>query len=228
MTEVIFNSAEVKLEGQYHKNPNPSAPLALILPDHMSFGGNMNSKPAFTMFQSFVDEGFTVLRFNYRGVGKSQGKFDEGNEFSDAASALDWLQFMNKDARVCWMGGYGFGSWIAMQLLMRRPEINSFISVAPIANIKDFSFLAPCPTSGIIVQGTGDNIASETSVGFLAEKLSLQKDIEVDYKTILGADHTFEGYLKPLYATIREYVKYRMENATHKIGKGKKTRRVTF
>ncbi len=226
MTEVIFNGADIKLEGWYHKNPNPGAPLALILPDHMSFGGNMNSKPAFAMFQSFVDMGFTVLRFNYRGVGKSQGRFDDGNEFSDAAAALDWLQFMNKDARLCWMGGYGFGSWIAMQLLMRRPEINGFISVAPVTNLKDFSFLNPCPTSGLIVQGTGDNIASETSVSYLAEKLSMQKDIDVEYKTISGADHTFEGYLKPLYAMIREYVEGRMANTTLKVGKGKKAKRI--
>ncbi len=226
MTETIFNGAEGKLEGQYHKNPNPGAPLALILPDHMSFGGNMNSKPAFAMFQSFVDLGFTVLRFNYRGVGKSQGKFDDGNEFADAAAALDWIQFMNKDARICWMAGYGFGSWIGMQLLMRRPEINGFISVAPIANLRDFSFLAPCPTSGLIVQGTGDKIVSETSVSFLAEKLSLQKGIEVEYKTIAGADHTFEGHLKPLYASIRGYVDERMSNTTTKVGKGKKARKI--
>ncbi len=226
MTEVIFNSVDVKLEGTYHKNPNPAAPLALILPDHMSFGGNMNSKPAFAMFQAFVDLGFTVLRFNYRGVGKSQGKFDDGSEFTDAASALDWIQFMNKDARLCWMGGYGFGSWIGMQLLMRRPEINEFVSVAPITNIKDYGFLAPCPTSGLIVQGTGDNIASETSVSFLAEKLAIQKGIDVEYKTISGADHNFEGHLKPLYSAIREYVTHRLESTVQKVGKGKKAKKI--
>ncbi len=226
MTEVIFNSTDVKLEGQYHKNENENAPIALILPDHMSFGGNMNSKASFALFQSFVDLGFSVLRFNYRGVGKSQGKFDDGNEFTDAASALDWIQLMNKNARICWLGGYGFGAWIAMQLLMRRPEINGFVSVSPIANIKDFSFLSPCPTSGLIVQGTADDIVSETSVSFLAEKLSLQKGISVEYKTLSGADHNYEGYLKQLYSTVKNYVKTSMENTVHKIGKGKKSRKL--
>ena len=51
------------------------------------------------------------------------------------------------------MAGYSFGAWIGMQLLMRRPEINRFISIAPPANLYDFSFLAPCPASGLLVHG---------------------------------------------------------------------------
>ena len=75
--------------------------------------------------------GFTVLRFNFRGVGRSQGEYDQGvGELSDAASALDYLQSMNPNAKHCWVAGFSFGAWIGMQLLMRRPEITGFISVA--------------------------------------------------------------------------------------------------
>ena len=66
-------------------------------------------------------------------------------ELSDAAAALDWLQGMNADAKSCWIAGYSFGAWIGMQLLMRRPEIDCFISVSPPANSYDFAFLAPAP-----------------------------------------------------------------------------------
>jgi alpha/beta superfamily hydrolase len=90
--------------------------------------------------------GFTVLRFNFRGVGRSQGEYDQGiGELSDAASALDYLQAMNTNAKHCWVAGFSFGAWIGMQLLMRRPEITGFVSVSPPANMYDFSFLAPCP-----------------------------------------------------------------------------------
>jgi ABC-type dipeptide/oligopeptide/nickel transport system permease component len=109
--------------------------------------------------------GFSVLRFNFRGVGRSQGSFEDGpGELSDATMALDWLQTMNPDAKQCWIAGYSFGAWIALQLLMRRPDINNFIAVSPPANEKDFSFLAPCPASGLIVQGGIDEIDNPVMV----------------------------------------------------------------
>jgi uncharacterized protein len=60
---------------------------------------------------------------------------------------------MHPDSRSCWVAGFSFGAWIGMQLLMRRPEIEGFISIAPPANLYDFSFLAPCPSSGLIIHG---------------------------------------------------------------------------
>ena len=55
----------------------------------------------------------------------------------------------NREAKICWIAGISFGAWISMQLLMRRPEISGFISMAPLAKHYDFSFLAPCPASGL-------------------------------------------------------------------------------
>ena len=65
---------------------------------------------------------------------------------------------MNPNAKACWVAGYSFGAWIGMQLLMRRPEIDGFISVAPPANHYDFGFLAPCPSSGLIYHGDEDEL----------------------------------------------------------------------
>jgi len=96
----------------------------------------MNNKVVYAMYHSFVRRGFSTLRFNFRGVGRSQGKFDNGQgELSDAAAALDWMQSFNANAAACWVGGFSFGAWIGMQLLMRRPEIDGFISVAPASNV---------------------------------------------------------------------------------------------
>ena len=75
---------------------------------------------------------------------------------SDAASALDWLQTYNPNAPYCWVGGF-FGAWIGMQLLMRRPEI-TVSSRLPPASMFDFTFLAPCPASGIMVHGDADDV----------------------------------------------------------------------
>jgi len=131
---------------------------------------------------------------------------ETSGELSDAAAALDWLQTYNEGAASCWIAGFSFGAWIGMQLLMRRPEINGFISVAPPANTFDFSFLAPCPSSGLIVQGGKDDVVSETAVAKLVHKLSQQRDISIDYRVIAGANHYFTDGLDELVNHVDDYL----------------------
>ena len=193
MPEVIINGPEGRLEGRYHHARRANAPIALLLHPHPEHGGTMNNKVVYHLHHVFVRRGFSVLRFNFRGVGRSQGVFDRGEgELSDAASALDWLQSQNADAGGCWIAGFSFGAWIGMQLLMRRPEIDGFISIAPPADSYDFSFLAPCPSSGLIVQGDRDEIVPREHVQKLVDKLSLQKGITIDYQLLEGANHFFQ------------------------------------
>jgi hypothetical protein len=167
----------------------------------------MNNKVVYTLYHAFVRHGFSALRFNFRGVGRSQGTFDRGEgELSDAAAALDWLQTYNPNASACWIGGFSFGAWIGMQLLMRRPEIDGFISVAPPANLFDFSFLAPCPASGLIIMGDRDQLVPLEPVHKLVHKLMHQRDIQIAHRIIPGADHFFAGQLEELGAIVEEYV----------------------
>ncbi len=147
------------------------------------------------------------MRFNFRGVGRSQGEFDKGEgELSDAASALDWMQEVNPNAPYVWVGGFSFGAWIGMQLLMRRPEIRGFISIAPPANLYDFSFLAPCPTSGLIVQGGKDMIVPEQATEKLVQKLRTQRGISVDYRVIPEAGHFFKDQTEDLVHTVHDHM----------------------
>ncbi|CAA7613539.1 alpha/beta hydrolase [Magnetospirillum sp. UT-4] len=207
MPEVIFNGPDGRLEGRYQHSKSPNAPIALLLHPHPQHGGTMNNKVVYTLYHAFVRRGFSTLRFNFRGVGRSQGKFDNGQgELSDAASALDWLQTYNANAAACWVGGFSFGAWIGMQLLMRRPEIDGFVSIAPPANVYDFSFLAPCPSSGLIVHGAADELVPEPSVAKLAAKLGSQKNIRVRYRTVEGANHFFGSHLDPLNQLVDGYL----------------------
>jgi alpha/beta superfamily hydrolase len=151
------------------------------------------------------------LRFNTRGVGRSQGVFDNGiGELSDAASALDWMQQFNPEASQTWVGGYSFGAWIGMQLLMRRPEIKGFISIAPPANLYDFSFLAPCPSSGIIIDGGADENVTTASVQKLVDKLKTQRHITIDHATIPTANHFFEHEMPELMGVVDAYLDKRL------------------
>lgn len=207
MPEVIFNGPDGRLEGRYHHGKAANAPVALLLHPHPQHGGTMNNKVVYALYNAFVRRGFSTLRFNFRGVGRSQGRFDNGQgELSDAASALDWMQTYNPNASACWVGGFSFGAWIGMQLLMRRPEIDSFVTVAPPANIYDFSFLAPCPSSGLIVHGDSDELVPEPSVAKLATKLSTQRNIRVRYNTVSGANHFFGAHLTTLSEMVESYL----------------------
>ena len=212
MPEVIFPGPDGRLEGRYQPPKVKNAPIALVLHPHPKFGGTMNNKVVYNLFHAFARRGFAVLRFNFRGVGRSQGEFDSGiGELSDAAAALDWLQTYNPDAPTCWIAGFSFGAWIGMQLLMRRPEIQGFVSVAPPASMYDFNFLAPCPSSGILIHGTADEVVPQESTAKLAEKLQAQKGIKVDYVTIPGASHFYENHMDQLNATVDGYLDKRLK-----------------
>ena len=207
MPDVMFTGPEGRLEGRYHQSKEEHAPIALILHPHPQYGGTMNHKVVFSLFHVFVNRGFSVLRFNTRGVGRSQGRFDNGmGELSDAAAALDWLQSMNADAKSCWIAGYSFGAWIGMQLLMRRPEITAFVSIAPPANVYDFSFLAPCPSSGLIVHGDQDQVVPIESVKKLVDRLSNQRGITIDYRLMKKADHFFGEHLEAMTGHVDDYL----------------------
>ncbi|MDE0060770.1 MAG: alpha/beta hydrolase [Defluviicoccus sp.] len=211
MPEVIFNGPEGRLEGRYYHSKTPNAPIAILLHPHPQYGGTMNNRVVFQAFQVFTRRGFSALRFNFRGVGRSRGVYDEGlGELSDAAAALDWLQSCNPDAPQCWIGGFSFGAWIGMQLLMRRPEITSFVSIAPPASLYDFSFLAPCPCSGLFLHGNADQQVPEESVAELADHLSNQRGVTIDYRVIEGADHFFNEHLDALTGHMDDYLDERV------------------
>ena len=207
MPEVIISGPEGRLEGRYQHGKGENPPIAVVLHPHPQHGGTMNNKVTYTLYHMFVKLGYSTLRFNFRGVGRSQGEYDRGEgELSDAASALDWLQQHNPETPGCWVAGFSFGSWIGMQLLMRRPEIEGFISVAPPANMFDFTFLAPCPSSGLMLMGDKDELVTHDSVAKLVKKLSAQRDIEVTHQIIKGANHFFTEHLAEMEEAVRSYV----------------------
>jgi len=207
MPEVIINGPAGRIEGRYTRGRSPKAPVALLLHPHPQHGGTMNNKVVFTLFNAFARHGCAALRFNFRGVGRSQGSYDKGEgELADAAAALDWLQSTHPGAGACWIAGFSFGAWVGMQLLMRRPEIDGFVSVAPPANLYDFSFLAPCPSSGLIVHGKHDELVPEPAVAKLVHKLSHQREIRIDYQPIEGANHFFSDHIEALTGQLDRYL----------------------
>ena len=212
ITEVFIPGPAGRLEAKYFKSKKNTSPIALVLHPHPQYGGTMNNSVVAETFNTFMDNNFSVCRFNFRGVEKSDGEFDNGQgELADAAAALDWIERENFDNSHCWIAGFSFGALIAMQLLMRRPEINRFIAISPQPNTFDFSFLSPCPTSGIIIHGKNDELVPEENIFELTKRLSSQKGIKVDLKSIEDANHFFSKNIDNLISSLNEYLKKETE-----------------
>lgn len=217
--DVYFYGPAGVIEAKVHDGIGDTpCPTVLILhPDPLQ-GGSLNSKIVYTIYQAFKNTGFNVMRLNFRGVGRSQGsvqdfvKSPEQAGIADAAAALDWLHTEYPHTPHYWIAGFSFGSWIAMHLLMRRPEIEGFVAVAPPATNRSFDFLNPCPIPGIFIQPEKDSIAKLDHTSRIVAELS-NGDVSIDYKVIPNADHFFndienpsEHHLAELYEAVRDYV----------------------
>ena len=212
IVEVFIPGPSGRLEAKYYKNEKPKSPIAIVLQPHPQYGGSMNNKIIIEIFNSFVKNGFSVLRLNFRGVGKSEGTFDNGQgELSDAAAALDWIERENQDFSQCWVSGFSFGTLICMQLIMRRPEVTKFLCVAPQPNVYDYTFLAPCPISGKIISGEKDELVSKESMNDMKSRLKSQKGIEVNFSEIKNSNHFFKGKEEDLEKVINQYIKEKTE-----------------
>lgn len=226
MPEIIINGPAGRIEGKYHQSSNTKAPVALVLHPHPLHGGTMNNKVTYAIYKAFVNNGFSVLRVNSRGVGKSQGKFDNGvGELLDATAIMNWLHDQNMEASDYWVGGFSFGAWIALQLVMRRPEIENYILAAPPVTKYDFNFIVPCTSSGLIIQGDKDDISKENDSAKLAEKLSARDGAEITYKVVAQADHFFKDQFEEFEAQIDNYIKSRLVIDSGKVRKVKRDRR---
>jgi hypothetical protein len=226
MPEVIINGPSGRLEGRYHQNNNPKAPVALVLHPHPLHGGTMNNKVTYALYKAFANNGFSVLRINFRGIGKSQGKFDNGiGELQDATVALNWLHNQNMDAQSYWLAGFSFGSWVGLQLVMRRPDIEGYILAAPPASKYDFNFIVPCSASGIIIQGDKDEISKEADTAKIVEKLASREEAAIGYQIVSGADHFFRSHMDEFEEIADKYIKDRLILDSGKVRKVKRDRR---
>ena len=206
--EIFIPGPSGRIQAKYFKNKQVGSPVALVLQPHPQYGGTMNNRIVYETYNSFYKKGFSVIRINFRGVEKSEGFFDNGQgELSDAAAALDWIEKENPGYSQCWVSGFSFGALICMQLIMRRPEVNKFIAIAPQPNVYDFTFLAPCPISGLVLNAKNDELVSEESLMNLKKRLDSQKNIEIIFDSILNSNHFFKNKEKELSTKINSYLK---------------------
>ena len=210
--KTFINSTAGRLEAIYKPSENANSPCVLILHPHPLYDGNMHNKVVYMMDQVFYENGFSTLRFNFRGVGDSEGEYDEGKgEIIDASTCCDWLQGKNPDNTGFWVAGFSFGAYIALQIMMRRIEITKFVSVGLPANMFDVSFVHPCPTDGLFIHGEKDTIAPLKEADKIIKKAARTKNTKIEHKFIKSADHFFTNHQKEFQTALGNYIKQELK-----------------
>jgi uncharacterized protein len=180
---------------------SPSLAAVLCHP-HPLFGGTLHNKVVYQAAKSLDALGIPVLRFNFRGAGLSAGEHDKGiGERGDVKAAIDYLaeQFSNIPVLV---GGFSFGSWVAMQVGCADHRVHELLGLGIPVNSSDFGYLASCPKPKLIVQGTNDQhgawekVESVVAVAAGDTRLSFVQD----------ADHFFAGFLDQLDQAITTWL----------------------
>ena len=187
MPEVIFNGPEGRLEGRYQPGKEPNAPIAIVLHPHPEFGGTMNNQIVYNLFYMFAKRGFSVLRFNSRGVGRSQGAIRSRHRRTVGCRLGPRLAAVAQPRKP---------RLLDRRLLVRRLDRHAAADApaggrrlhfgGPPENLYDFSFLAPCPSSGLIIHGDKDRVAPPASVQKLVDKLKTQKGITIEQQIVMA------------------------------------------
>jgi len=218
MVDVIITGESGKLHAVYHKSELEAAPLAVVLSGSPRHKCHMNDRVSYAMFRAFMDIGFSVVRFNYRGVNDSEGSIGTTAEnMLDIATVIDWIQNKNEDSDKLWLAGNQLGAWYVLQMLMRRPEVSGFALVSPDPTVTDFGFLSPRPNRGLILQGS---LEGEEALNFNTHLTQiLKKQAQIDLETILvknaNANYEQPVDLRQLYNDLKAYVG--RENADNKL-----------
>lgn len=160
-----------RLEGLLNIPDGPVSRVALVCHPHPLHGGTMHNNVVYHTARALRERGLAVLRFNFRGVGRSEGTYDAGRgEADDAQAALEALLTRFPNTR-CWVGGFSFGSRVGLQIGMRDPRVDGLIGVGIPVNATDFSWLTESSKPVAVVQGAGDEFGAETVVRLLIDRL---------------------------------------------------------
>jgi alpha/beta superfamily hydrolase len=176
---------------------------AVVCHAHPLQGGVMHFKVVFRVAKALQAENMAALRFNFRGVGRSEGHHDEGRgEQDDVGAALDELTRRFPGLPLL-AAGFSFGSVMALRAGCADERVRALIALGfPISMVKDPSFLNACTRPRLFVQGADDVFGPGPILGDLVAKLPEPKVMVV----VPAADHFFSGHLEPMQEAVRAWV----------------------
>ncbi len=177
----------------YSALPDASAPIAVVCHPHPLYGGTLSNKVVHMVSKAFGELGAATLRFNFRGVGHSDGQFDQGvGEVQDMLAAVSWMRRRFAQSPL-WLAGFSFGSFVAYSGY-REAGAERLLLVAPPVDKFEFARDGGVDVPWMVIQGGVDEVVNPESVSCWVEQ-QLWRPV---YERFDDAGHFFHGRLVPL------------------------------
>ena len=197
---IFFEAEGLKIEGLFENLEGEKG--VVISHPHPLYGGSMHNNVVKAVAHAYQEEEYSTLRFNFRGVEKSEGDYDNGNgEQQDVHAALRYLTKLGKSKID--LAGYSFGSWVNALGINGFKEAGRLIMVSPPVSVIDFSFLRYNPKIKLVICGSRDEIAEYKKV----EKMLPKWNDQALFRVIQGADHFYSGYEEELIGIVGEFLR---------------------
>jgi alpha/beta superfamily hydrolase len=194
--------ALLKEGGSTEATGPPRSRVAIVCHPHPLFGGTMHNKVVYRIAKAFLKADFAVLRFNFRGVGRSEGEHNEGiGEQDDLRAAMRLMEERYPDAGI-WLAGFSFGAAVMLRTGCQEERIRALIAAGTPISKYSFSDVPACDKPKLFVHGSLDQYGRVDELTRFFESLKEPKELRV----IEGADHFFEGRLEELYQSVYRFI----------------------
>jgi alpha/beta superfamily hydrolase len=203
---LFLNGPAGHLEALLNAGRENATHAALVCHPHPLYGGTLHNKVVFHAMKALNSFGFSVLRFNFRGTGLSQGEHNHGaGEADDVRAALDWLD--GEFHLPIIFAGFSFGAAVGSRAACADPRVKAVIALGlPVAPLDertyDFGFLQSCDKPKLFISGGRDQFGPRAALEKLVATLSEPKKLII----VEGADHFFEGRMRELRQTIEAWL----------------------
>jgi len=197
----MIPAGSVQLEANLRDPGAGAGGAAVLCHPHPVYGGTMDSRVVYRAAKAVAAAGYAALRFNFRGVGKSTGQYDQGiGEKEDVAAAIDWLE-RRYPGRHLAVVGYSFGAWVGLQIGCADPRIKALVGLGLPLDLYDMDFLIPNSRPALYIVGARDEFCSPANLDLFSRRLPATSQLfRID-----GADHLFEGYIDAVERLIAEF-----------------------
>jgi uncharacterized protein len=194
-----------RLEALYRELQDPAG-IAVICHPLPTGGGTLHNKVVFRAARGLENANVATLRFNFRGVGTSGGKFDNGDgEQDDVTAAIEWAKRKHPDKKL-FVGGFSFGAWVSTRVGCERTDVDGMFLIGTPVNKYDFSYLHHCERPMLFIHGTQDEHGDPARVEKLVQAMRNAESV-----IITGADHFFTKQLEGLEETMRSWAEEILE-----------------
>ena len=191
-----------RLEALLKEPEGPITRAAIVCHPHPLFGGTMHNKVVFRIARALNESGFAVLRFNFRGVGRSAGQHDGGlGEQEDLRAAMDFITNRYPGAEL-WLAGFSFGAMVMWPVGCQDERARAIIAVGLPVSRHSFDASVSCDKPKLFVQGSLDEFGVPADLERFVEGLSQPQQLLI----VEGADHFFEGRLSQLHKGVAEFI----------------------